>query len=71
MAQPVQPGRVDRLANGVFKKLVDRYANPHIRLACRLFEKEIGECFEEELGPGTKAHEVGNRIAHAIERRFD
>lgn len=58
----IDPGRVDHLALGIFDQLLKRHANPEIRLACKLLEDEIVECFEETFGPGTKAHEVGRRL---------
>ena len=69
MSEPVKvnPGRVDHLVKGLFSKLVKQYANPEIRFACRMLDEEIEECFEENLGPGTKAHEVGRRVMRALE----
>jgi len=64
----VDHGRVDHLAKQVFKKLLTR-ANPEIRFACKMLEEEIDEVFEDELGPGTQAHEVGKRIIRAMEGR--
>ena len=69
MSEPVKvdPGRVDHLARGVFNKLVKAHGNPELRFACKLLEDEIGQCFEENLGPGTKVHEVGRRLIRALE----
>ncbi len=67
MSQPFEPGRVDHLLKHVFGKLVKQYANPEIRFACSMLSEEIEECFQENLGPGTKAHEVGRRIMRAVE----
>ncbi len=66
MSQSTQ-GRVDHLAKGVFKRLLKEVANPEVRFACKMLEEEIDEAFTENLGPGTKAHEVGRRIIRAIE----
>jgi hypothetical protein len=68
MSEPVKvdPGRVDHLAKGAFKKLL-RHANPTLQFACKLIEPEIDQMFEDELGPGTKAHRVGRRFIRAIE----
>ena len=63
----VEQGRVDHLAKGVFKRLLKEVANPEVRFACKMLEEEIDEAFTENLGPGTKAHEVGRRIIRAIE----
>lgn len=76
MSYPVssQPGRVDQLAKTLFTRLLNRYGNPQLRFACKLAEKEIGECLEENLGPGTKVHTVGSRVIGAmneIGRRFE
>jgi hypothetical protein len=66
----VDPGRVDHLAHGLFKRLL-KHANPQIRpgieFACKMLEPEIKEVFKEELGPGTKAHKIGQRIIRAVE----
>jgi hypothetical protein len=67
MSAKVEQGRVDHLAKGVFKRLLKEVANPEVRFACKMIEEEIDEAFEENLGPGTKAHEVGRRIIRAIE----
>jgi len=67
MSQPVQPGRVDDLAKNVLGELVKRYANPQIKFACLMLSEEIEQCLQENLGPGTKAHEVGRRVMRAIE----
>lgn len=67
MSQPVQPGRVDHLGLGLFKGLVKKYANPELKFTVAMLEDEIQECFEDNLGPGTKAHEVGRRIMRALE----
>jgi hypothetical protein len=72
MSQPLKldPGRVDHLAHGLFKKLL-KTANPHIRpgleFACKMLEPEIKEVLEEELGPGTQADRIGKRIIRAVE----
>lgn len=60
-------GRVDHLAKAVFTKLVKRQANPAVQFACKMFDEEIGEAFEETFGPGTTAHEIGRRVMRAIE----
>lgn len=60
-------GRVDHFAHGLFNKLLQAHANPEIRFACRMFEGEIQQCFEENLGPGTTAHDVGQRIIRAMD----
>lgn len=64
--QPVRSdsGRVDHLAKGLLKKLL-KTANPEIRFACSMFDEEIDDCITENLGPGTKAHEIGRRIIRA------
>jgi len=67
MSQPVDPGRVDQLGLGLFKGLVKKYANPELKFTVAMLEEEIRDCFEENLGPGTKAHEVGRRIIRAVE----
>jgi len=66
MSEPVQPGRVDHFAKEAFKRLL-RHANPQIRFACKLIDEEIDQVFEDELGPGTKAHELGRRFMRAVE----
>ncbi len=72
MSQPTKmdPGRVDHLAHGLFKKLL-KTANPQLRpvleFGCKMLEPEIKEVFAEELGPGTKAHAIGQRIIRAVE----
>ena len=65
----VQPGRVDHLAKGIFDKLLTLHGNPELRFTCKMLSDEITECFEENLGPGTKAHEIGKRIMRALENR--
>lgn len=67
MSEPVKvdTGRVDHLAKGVFEKLL-KTANPEVRFACKMLDEEISECFAENLGPGTQAHEVGRRIIRAL-----
>ncbi len=64
------PGRVDRLAHGLFKKLI-KTANPQLRpvleFGCKMLDPEIAEAFKEDLGPGTKAHAIGQRIIRALE----
>lgn len=67
MSEPIQPGRIDQLAKGVFNRLLNRYANPELKFTCRMLEDEIAECFTEHLGPGTQAHEIGKRIVRALE----
>lgn len=67
MSQPVQPGRLDELAKHLFKRAVKQYGNPHLKFAVAVLDEEIDECFQENLGPGTKAHEVGRRVIRAIE----
>lgn len=69
MSQPANSntGRVDHLARGVFNKLVKRHANPVVQFACKMFDGEIDEAFEETFGPGTQAHEIGRRVIKAIE----
>jgi hypothetical protein len=66
----VDPGRVDHLAHGLFKKLL-KTANPHVRplieFGCKILEPEIREVFEEEFGPGTKVDRIGRRIIRAME----
>lgn len=64
---PNMTGRVDHLAARVFKTLLQRHGNPQTRILCKVFEDEITECFEENLGPGTKAHRVGSRLIRAVE----
>ena len=66
MAEPIQPGRVDHLAKGIFDRLLKRYANPELRFTCKMLEDEITDCFTENLGPGTTAHKVGTRIMKAL-----
>lgn len=65
-AGKVDPGRVDQLGLGVFKHLVKRYANPHMKFAVAMLEPEIEECFQENLGPGTNAEKVGRRLLRAL-----
>jgi hypothetical protein len=60
-------GRVDHFAKGVFKHLLKTVANPETRFACKVFEEEIDQVLEENLGPGTQAHEIGRRVIRAIE----
>ena len=67
MSQPQDPGRLDHLARGIFNRLVNRHPNPAVKIAARMFDQEIGECMEENLGPGTKADEVGRRILKAFD----
>ena len=69
MSEPakVDQGRVDHLGLGIFKGLVKKYANPEIKFAVALLEDEVKECFEEHLGPGTTAHEVGRRVMRVLE----
>jgi hypothetical protein len=72
MSQPtkVDPGRVDHLAHGFLKKrlkTVNPQLRPYLEFACKMLEPEIAEAFEEELGPGTKAHAIGQRIIRAVE----
>lgn len=62
----VERGRVDHLAHGMFQKLLTKQANPEIRLICRIFEPEIRQCFEEHLGPGTRAHKAGKRLVNVF-----
>lgn len=64
---PQNAGRVDHLAARVFGTLLKRHGNPQARILCKVFEDEIAECFEENLGPGTKAHRVGSRLIRAME----
>jgi hypothetical protein len=71
MRRPLNdPGRVDHLAYGLFKKLL-KTANPQIQpavnFACKMLEPEIKEVFEETFGPGTQAHSIGQRIIRAVE----
>jgi hypothetical protein len=68
VSQPTKldPGRVDHLAHGLFKKLL-KTANPQIQFACKMFNPEIEEAFEETFGPGTSAHKIGQRIMRAVE----
>ncbi len=63
-----QPGRVDHLAQGIFERLLAKYGNPALKVTCHLVKKEIGECLEENLGPGTKAHQVGEKVADVVRR---
>jgi hypothetical protein len=69
MNEPVKvdPGRVDHLAKGLLKGLTKKYGNPQVKFALAMFEEEVDEILNEELGPGTKAHEVGKRIMRALE----
>ena len=62
----IQPGRVDHLAKGIFDRLLQKHGNPELRFTCKMLQDEITECFEEHLGPGTKAHEIGTRIMRAL-----
>ena len=62
-----QTGRVDHFAKGVLKHLLKAVANPQTRFACKVFEKEIDEALQDNLGPGTQAHEIGRRIIRAME----
>ena len=67
MSKTVQKqGRLDHLAKGVLNKLLKEVGNPEMRFTCKLLEEEIDETLEENLGPGTQAHEVGRRILRAI-----
>jgi len=59
-------GRVDIATARAFQTLLNRYGNPQLRLACRLLSGEIQECFTENLGPGTKAHQVGQRLLRVV-----
>lgn len=65
--QKVDTGRVDHLAKGLLKGLVKKYGNPQLGFAVAFLEDEIDECLQENLGPGTKAHETGRRIIRALE----
>jgi len=69
MSDPIKvdQGRVDHPGLGLFKGLVKKYANPELKFTVAMLEDEIAECFEENLGPGTKAHEVGRRVMRALE----
>ena len=58
----VEPGRVDQLAHASFERLLGQYAPPPVKLACVLLHDEIRGCFEEELGPGTAAHDIGQKL---------
>jgi len=67
-SQPlIPPGRVDELAKHLFGRLVKKYGNPELKFTCAMLQDEIEECFRENLGPGTKAHEIGRRVMRAIE----
>ena len=67
MSKSVQKqGRLDHLAKGVLNKLLKEVGNPEMRFTCKVLEEEIDEALEENLGPGTQAHEVGRRILRAI-----
>ena len=63
----VQPGRVDHLAKGIFQRLVSRHPNPAVHAVCKIFGEEIDECMAENLGPGTKADQVGRKILRAFD----
>ncbi len=69
MSQPVKvdPGRVDHLAKGLLHGLAKKYANPQVKFTLAMLEDEINQVLEEELGPRTKAHNVGRRIMRALE----
>jgi len=62
-------GRVDIVTHRAFETLLARHGNPTLRLACRLLSNEIAQCFEENLGPGTKAHVIGQRLLRAVGER--
>jgi hypothetical protein len=69
MSKTVQKqGRLDHLAKGVLNKLLKEIGNPEMRFTCKLLEEEIDETLEENLGPGTQVHKVGQRILRAINR---
>jgi hypothetical protein len=68
VSQPtkVDPGRVDHLAHGLLKKGL-KTAHPAIQFVAKMLNPEIQEVLEEELGPGTAAHKIGQRIIRAVE----
>jgi hypothetical protein len=69
MSQPLKldPGRVDHLALGLLKRRLKEVKNPFVQFACKMMEPEIKEVLQEELGPGTQAHKIGQRIIRAVE----
>ena len=67
MSERVDPGRLDHLANGILKRLVARHPNPAVHAVCKIFGEEIDECLAENLGPGTKADQVGRKILRAFD----
>lgn len=68
MKQPVNNSghRVDHLAKLALNGLARKYANPEAKFALLFLEDEIDECLNRELGPGTAAHNVGQRIMRAL-----
>lgn len=71
MSEPLQPGRVDQLAKGVVRKLIKEHRNPEVRnvlsTGLKFFEEEVDECLKENLGPGTTAHKLGQRIMRVLD----
>jgi hypothetical protein len=62
-------GRVDLAASKVFHALLARHGNPVLRTAAVLLSDNIAQCFEKELGPGTRAHQVGERMLRLIDAK--
>ena len=67
--KPNSKGRVDIVAARAFDTLLKRHGNPQLRLACKLLSGEIEQCFTENLGPGTRAHQVGQRLLRVVGER--
>lgn len=68
MSKSLNPrGRVDIVAERAFDVLLARHGNPALQLARVAFGKQISEVFEENLGPGSKAHQAAQKLLSGIE----
>lgn len=62
-------GRVDVAASRIFHTLLAKHGNPVLKVGAAIFSDDIAQCFEKNLGPGTKAHKIGERMLRIVDAR--
>ncbi len=67
MSDRVEPGNLAQLVGGIFRRVAARHPNPAVKALPAIFSEEIDECLTENLGPGTKADQVGRKIMRAFD----
>jgi hypothetical protein len=67
MSERVEPGNLAQLVGGIFRRVAARHPNPAVKAVPAIFSEEIDRCLNENLGPGTKADEVGRKILRVFD----